>query len=185
VLRDIDQLSPAAARALAGALAGRPAGTLLAATAAPGGAPDAPHAALLVAFRQSAAVPPLRHRTADLPALVQDLLAELAPHRCVRPDDGALRLLLRSPWPGNVEELRGALAAALAVRPVGTIRAEDLPATCSSAPRSSLRAVDRAERDAIVAALRSAGGNKVAAATQLGLARSTLYRKIRQYGLAG
>lgn len=48
-------------------------------------------------------------------------------------------------------------------------------------PHGSLRPVDQAERDAIVNALRDAGGNRVAAAAALGLARSTLYRKIRQY----
>jgi transcriptional regulator of acetoin/glycerol metabolism len=66
---------------------------------------------------------------------------------------------------------------------VGRIEAEDLPAYCHSAPRRALRPVDEIERDAIVVALREAGGNRVAAAAALGLARSTLYRKIRQYGI--
>ena len=63
------------------------------------------------------------------------------------------------------------------------IEAADLPASCQSTPRSTLRPVDEVERDAIVAAIRDAGGNRKAAAAALGLARSTLYRKIRQYGL--
>lgn len=53
------------------------------------------------------------------------------------------------------------------------------------APPSRLRRLDRAERDAIVEALRESGGNRVAAAAALGLARSTLYRKIGQYGITG
>jgi transcriptional regulator of acetoin/glycerol metabolism len=156
----------------------------VAATAVPCGTAEAPHDPLLALFRASATVPSLRHRSADVPALVRALLAELAPHREVRLDGEAMRLVVRYCWPGNVRQLRDALASALRLRPVGCIQAQDLPTYCSSVPRSSLRAVDEAERDAIVTALRSAGGNKVAAATALGLARSTLYRKIRQYGIS-
>ncbi len=71
---------------------------------------------------------------------------------------GALRTVSRHPWPGNVTELRDALTAALGRRPVGVIEATDLPESCQSAPSATLRAVDRAERDAIVAALRTPTG---------------------------
>jgi len=185
VLRDIDRLSPPTVQALLATLRGaaRPL-EHVAATAVQGGTAEAAHHPLLALFLASASVPPLRHRTADVPALVRALLAQLAPHRRVRLDGGAMRLLVRYRWPGNVRQLQEALASALGLRPVGCICARDLPTYCSSVPRSSLRPVDVAERDAIVTALRSAGGNKVAAATALGLARSTLYRKIRQYGIS-
>ncbi|SEP15134.1 sigma-54-dependent Fis family transcriptional regulator [Trujillonella endophytica] len=182
VLRDVDRLSPPAAQTLLDRLGGgaRPVEGL-AATAAPGGAAPSP---LLAVFAASASVPPLRHRSADAPALVRSLLGELAPQRRIRLDDEAMRLVLRYRWPGNVRQLREALAAALRVRPVGCIRAQDLPTYCSSVPRTALRPVDEAERDAIVTALRATGGNRVAAAAELGLARSTLYRKIRHYGIS-
>ncbi len=185
VLRDVDRLSPSTVQALLATLRGaaRPLEPV-AATAVPCGTAEAPHDPLLALFRASATVPSLRHRSADVPALVRAQLAELAPHREVRLDGEAMRLVVRYCWPGNVRQLRDALASALRLRPVGCIQAQDLPTYCSSVPRSSLRAVDEAERDAIVTALRSAGGNKVAAATALGLARSTLYRKIRQYGIS-
>jgi transcriptional regulator of acetoin/glycerol metabolism len=141
------------------------------------------HDALLALFRTSATVPPLRNRTGDLPALADALLAELAAGREVGLSREALRLVVRHDWPGNVGQLRDALASALRRRPVGRIEAADLPEFCHSTPRSALRPVDQAERDAIVTALRAAGGNRVAAAAALGLARSTLYRKIRQYGI--
>jgi transcriptional regulator of acetoin/glycerol metabolism len=184
VLRDVDRLSPAAVEALATTLAGARDGVpQLAATATDADRPGAAHRPLLPLFRASATVPPLRHRSTDLGALATVLLADLAPHRDVRLAPDALRLMARYRWPGNVRELAEALAHALRRRPVGCIEAEDLPASCQSTPRSSLRPVDRIERDAIVAALREAGGNRVAAAAALGLARSTLYRKIRQYGI--
>ena len=185
VLRDIDRLSPPTVRALLARLrtTARPL-EHVAATAVQSGTAEAPHDPLLALFRASTSVPPLRHRSADVPALVRALLADLAPYREVRLDGEAMRLVVRYCWPGNVRQLREALASALRLRPVGCIQARDLPTYCSSVPRSSLRPVDEAERDAIVTALRSAGGNKVAAATALGLARSTLYRKIRQYGIS-
>jgi transcriptional regulator of acetoin/glycerol metabolism len=176
VLRDVDRLSGAAVDALLAAL-GDDVPPIAATATAP--APDV----LLTLFGTSATVPPLRNRSADLPALVGVLLAELAAPRDVRLSREALRLVSRYDWPGNVRQLRDALAAALRRRPVGRIEAADLPEFCQSAPRSSLRPVDQAERDAIVNALRDAGGNRVAAAAALGLARSTLYRKIRQYGI--
>lgn len=185
ILRHIDLVSPRAAQTVLARLrgSGRPLARL-AATAAQGGTADAPHHRLLALFRASASVPPLRHRTTDLPVLVRALLDQLAPQRDVRLDGEAMRLMARYPWPGNLPQLREALAAALHLRPVGYIQARDLPTYCSSLPRSTLRPVDAAERDTIVTALRSAGGNKVAAAAALGLARSTLYRKIRQYGIS-
>ncbi|MET0187680.1 MAG: helix-turn-helix domain-containing protein [Pseudonocardia sediminis] len=188
VLRDVDRLSPAAVRAFVGALGpaadGRAPGTV-AATASAGSVDGTGAAAPLTAmFRASATVPALRHCGPDLPVLADELLAVLAPDRDVRLSRDALRLLGRHPWPGNVGELRDALGAALARRPVGTIGADDLPASCQSAPRSTLRPVDAVERDAIVDALREAGGNRSAAAAALGLGRSTLYRKIRQYGIS-
>ncbi|HTK64342.1 MAG TPA: helix-turn-helix domain-containing protein [Pseudonocardia sp.] len=187
VLRDIDRLPAEAVNALVDALAAAPRESdgprRFAATATDTGRPDSPYRRLLALFHASATVPPLRNRSADLHALVAAVLTDLAPHRDVRLSPGALRLLGRHRWPGNVRELRDALAHALRRRPVGRIEPEDLPAYCQSDTRGALREVDRIERDAIVAALRDAGGNRVAAATALGLARSTLYRKIRQYGI--
>jgi transcriptional regulator of acetoin/glycerol metabolism len=177
VLRDVDRLSAAAVAAFLAELGDGVPPSIAATAARPA------HDALLALFRTSAAVPPLRNRTCDVPALADALLAELAAGRDVRLSPEALRLVARYDWPGNVRQLGDALAHALRRRPVGRIEAADLPEFCQSAPRGSLRPVDQAERDAIVNALRDAGGNRVAAAAALGLARSTLYRKIRQYGI--
>jgi sigma-54 dependent transcriptional regulator, acetoin dehydrogenase operon transcriptional activator AcoR len=184
VLRDVHRLSGATVHAVVTALRDAPpVGGGWAATATDDGRLDGRHAPLFALLRASATVPPLRHRAVDLPSLVGSLLGELAPHRDVRVSPDAMRALSRHGWPGNVRELREVLAEALRRRPVGCIEASDLPASCQSTPRSALRPVDEVERDAIVTALRDAGGNRVAAAAALGLARSTLYRKIRQYGI--
>ena len=179
VLRDIDRLSEAAAARLLTVIIGGPdTRPSIAATAA--GPADGE---LLTLFQTSVTVPPLRNRASDLPALAAALLAELAPQRRVGQSPEAQRLMQRYGWPGNLRQLREALEFALRRRPVGRIEVADLPAFCQSNPRVALRPVDEVERDAIVTALRDARGNRVAAAAALGLARSSLYRKIRQYGI--
>ncbi|WP_346270789.1 helix-turn-helix domain-containing protein, partial [Pseudonocardia sp.] len=66
----------------------------------------------------------------------------------------------------------------------GDIRADDLPAEIRRrAPRRQLTPLERIECDAIVTAIERAGGNKSLAADSLGISRSTLYRKVRTYGL--
>ena len=180
VLADVDRWDDLPAGLTTALHAGR---VRLAATTADGARYGAAVAELLAGFRRSVTVPPLRNRSGDLPALVTDLLAALAPGRDARLSAEALRALARHSWPGNVRELRDALGTALLHRPVGMVEVGDLPASCQSAPRSALRPVDQAERDAIVVALRESAGNRVAAAAALGVARSTLYRKIAQYGI--
>jgi Transcriptional activator of acetoin/glycerol metabolism len=180
VLRDVDRWD-GVPPGLPGAL--RASRARLAATAADGARCGAAVAEMLAGFRRSVTVPPLRNRSGDLPSLVTDVLADLAPGRDARLSAEALRTLARHGWPGNVLELRDALDSALRRRPVGVVDVSDLPESCQSAPRGALRPVDQAERDAIVVALRESDGNRAAAAAALGVARSTLYRKIAQYGI--
>lgn len=181
VLRDLDRWDPEVAARAVRTLRGT--GARFAATVTDP-APVA-LAGLLARFGHSVTVPPLRNRSGDLAALVADLLTDLAPGRDARLSAEALRVLARYGWPGNVTQLRDALDLALRRRPAGLLEAADLPEFCQSTPRATLRPVDQAERDAIVHALRESGHNRVAAAAALGLARSTLYRKIAQYGITG
>ncbi|MGM0720970.1 MAG: sigma-54-dependent Fis family transcriptional regulator [Actinomycetota bacterium] len=182
VLRDLDQLPDAVAARLTDLLARLDTPAPVVATSA-GEHRNRSASHLWSLFTSSATVPALRHRRADLPSLVSTLLDELAPHREVRLSREADRTIASFDWPGNVRQLREALQTALHARPVGTINVLDLPPYCQSVPRVPLRPVDEAERDAVVTALRAVGGNRKAAARTLGLARSTLYRKIKQYGI--
>ena len=110
-------------------------------------------------------------------------LAELAPGRRVRVSPDAMRVLTAYSWPRNLPQLRETLAAALTRRPVGEIQADDLPGHCRTSTSRALTPIETAERDAIVAALREHGGNRVHAATALGMSRSSLYRKLKHYAL--
>jgi sigma-54 dependent transcriptional regulator, acetoin dehydrogenase operon transcriptional activator AcoR len=187
LLRHVDELSARAASGLARLLESTPAeGPWIAATAGPGD-PDGPAWRRLhdrLAIRELE-LPPLRSRAEEVPALAQALLRRHARggfRQVLRPD--ALQLLQRLPWPGNVRELERVLRAASARRHSGDIRVEDFPAQllARAAPRR-LTAIEHAELEAIVEALDAAGGNKRDAARKLGIARSTLYRKLRAYGL--
>jgi sigma-54 dependent transcriptional regulator, acetoin dehydrogenase operon transcriptional activator AcoR len=128
-------------------------------------------------------VPALRQRRQDIPDLAHAVLqAEGITARLSR----RARIALTSyAWPGNVAQLRSVvLAAARACR--GTeIRAEHLGAEiyASAHGRRTLTRLESLERDAIVDAMRESGGNKIQTAAVLGMSRSTLYRRLRMYGL--
>ena len=79
--------------------------------------------------------------------------------------------------------LEEALRSGLAKKPVGVIEATDLPGYCHTTARRDLSPLEEADRDAVIAALREAGGNRVQAAKALGLARSSLYRRLKEYGI--
>ena len=97
----------------------------------------------------------------------------------MRPE--ALQLLERLPWPGNVRELESALRSAARALEV---RLEDLPAELRArAARVPTSGLQRVEAEAIARALAGCDGNKRDAARELGISRSTLYRKLRAYGL--
>jgi DNA-binding NtrC family response regulator len=137
-------------------------------------------------------VPPLRDRLDDLPQLVLSLLADLG-----RPDlrvaDATLSMLRVHPWPGNVRELKNALACAIAFVDPGTNILEPRhvrllsPGSDSDAGLEGLplggQALERIERVAIRQTMAQAEGNKMFAARTLGIAVSTLYEKLKKYGL--
>jgi transcriptional regulator with AAA-type ATPase domain len=129
-------------------------------------------------------VPALRHRIEDLEELVPLLLRELTRRADVRLGRDAMRQLTKLPWPGNVAQLRSVLADAVALQRSGTIGVEKLPAECRSLTRRRLTQPEALERDAIVRSLLENGGNKADAAEALGMSRITIYRKIKEFGIA-
>ena len=144
---------------------------------------DLPFHTLLGHFDAAVTIPPLRCRTEDLRLIITRLLQEVAPNRRVRLSPEAERTIARYSWPRNVSQLREALVHALRVRPVGEIQQQDLPGYCHTVSRKSLTPLEVAERDAIIDALTEHGGNRVAAAQHVGMSRSSLYRKIKAYGI--
>jgi transcriptional regulator of acetoin/glycerol metabolism len=144
---------------------------------------DLPFRDLLVHFQQAVTVPPLRHRTEDIATVVSQVLNKISQGRQTRVGPAAMRVISRYSWPRNITQLEEALTAALLRRPVGDIQPEDLPGYCHDSARRQLTGMEALERDAIVNALRDADGNRVQAAATLGIARSSLYRKLKSFGI--
>ncbi|TDW30861.1 sigma-54-dependent Fis family transcriptional regulator [Cryobacterium psychrophilum] len=145
--------------------------------------PALPFTRLLARFEASVTVAPLRHRLDDLPVIATRVLANLAGPRHVSLSPGAMRVLSRYTWPRNIRQLEEALEAALLKRPVGEIQPEDLPGYCHTGARRLLSPMEAGERDLIIRALRDADGNRVRTAEALGIARSSLYRKLKTFGI--
>jgi transcriptional regulator with PAS, ATPase and Fis domain len=138
-------------------------------------------------------LPPLGDRVGDVPLLARHLMAALAArHRVPVPEltPAALAALERHHWPGNVRELRNVLERAVVVRGGEPIRAEDLALDAAPSPptHSGGAAVplDREvrEREAVLEALRRAGGSREEAAALLGVSVRTLYYRLRRFGIS-
>jgi len=120
-------------------------------------------------------LPPLRARS-DREVLAGELLRQLAPRARLLPAERDW--VRRHPWPGNIRELKAALALRQVLGPgslpTATGDATDIPVNGT---------LIQAEHQATLEALRACNGNRSAAARQLGIARSTLYRIIERHGL--
>jgi transcriptional regulator of acetoin/glycerol metabolism len=138
---------------------------------------------LLRLFPTTIEVPPLRLRLEDLDRLVSFFLAKLGHGSQIACSPEAMRLLMRSSWPGNVEQVHQLLHRVVQHRRSGVIQPGDLPPETQTVSRRLLSPLESMERDAIVESLTDARGNKVKAAHSLGMSRATIYRKIHEYGI--
>ena len=137
-------------------------------------------------------VPPLRERHDDMPQLVHGLLADLG-RGDLPVSESALSELRAHPWQGNVRELKNALACSIAFVDAGThvleprhlrlLHPRNLDDNCLDGLPLGGQMLERIERAAIRQTMLQADGNKVFAARTLGIAVSTLYEKLRKYGL--
>jgi DNA-binding NtrC family response regulator len=138
------------------------------------------------------ALPPLRDRPEEVAGLLDFLGAEIAKQIGAPPvalDPAARRAAEAFAWPGNVRELRNRLERAIALSPDGRIGPEDLfpdaPAPASASAGASLaEAREAAERAQITRVLDATGGNQQDAARRLGISRTTLWEKLKRYGLS-
>jgi DNA-binding NtrC family response regulator len=135
-------------------------------------------------------LPPLRERGDDIVWLAQSFLARhAARHR--KParafTDPALSALRRYGWPGNVRELSHVIERAVLMTPADSIGPADLRLTGAAAAASTNVGqpvtLDAIEQEAIRAALARHSGNVIAAAEELGVSRSALYRRMEKLGL--
>ncbi len=140
-------------------------------------------------------LPPLRDRPIDIVPLAQHLLARQTPD--ARFDAAAIELLKGHCWPGNLRELRNVVERAVLLCKGGRIGARDIafdqgPVQAGAMAlestgefHSGVRTMDQLERENIERALATEGGHVESAARSLGIPRSTLYQKLKAYGLRG
>ena len=142
--------------------------------------------------------PPLRERIGDIPLLVEHYLEEFNRETGKRVrgfDESAMRLLQQFDWPGNVRELLNVIERAVVLSKGDVITAADLPESlrrnetlhAAFEPRAhgnSLKnALAQPERQIILDALETHGWNRQNTARALGINRTTLYKKMKRYGI--
>jgi DNA-binding NtrC family response regulator len=135
-------------------------------------------------------MPPLRSRREDIETIASPILAVISSEigkRISGLSSEALSALTAYPWPGNVRELKNVLGRAAALCDGKKIEARDLFLTQggkgSRLEDLSGKTLEDIEKAAIHATLRSVSGNKTEAAKVLGIAYSTLYEKMKKYGM--
>ncbi len=132
-------------------------------------------------------VPPLRERPEDIPLLAQHFLRRYATETNKKVDSilpEALEAMRRYSWPGNVRELENALERAVVVGKGRQLQAKDLPFVVGAEEEAAGLSLEDVERRYIAQVLASAKGHISNAAKVLRINRTTLYHKIKKYGLA-
>ena len=148
-------------------------------------------------------LPPLRRRKEDIPLIVEQFVTRFnRVHQKSISGVGveALSLLMAYDWPGNVRELENVIERAFVLCSAGSIGIEHLPAELTrpggdmtEMPGISDRVPSRPdmrkarniiEAETIRKALEHTGGNRLAAARELGIHKTTLFRKMKQLGIS-
>src|SRR5581483_7720169 len=149
-------------------------------------------------------LPPLRDRREDIPLLAAHFLDRISRehgHKFTLSDE-ALRTMMRYDWPGNIRELEHAVERACTMSSGPILHLGDLPTqlqnhgleACRVTALSSgdggegdgpqLRTLADMEKEAILSAIKTLNGDKLKAARLLGIGKTTLYRKLKEYGVA-
>ena len=148
-------------------------------------------------------LPALRDRREDIPLLAAHFLDRISRElgRNFTLSDEALRTMMRHDWPGNVRELENSVERACALSSGPVLHLGDLPTQLQqqglearSAAASGgeeargdgapeVKALAELEREAILGAIRTLNGDKLQAAKLLGIGKTTLYRKLKEYGV--
>lgn len=156
-------------------------------------------------------IPPLRDRRGDIPVLAMHFLERMQRESGVERvfSDETLRLMSQYDWPGNVRELENAIERACALSSGPVLHLGDLPtqlqdfrmqrgpvipadeddemgvnrAIGQEAGRSGIVSIAELEKQAILSTIRQLKGDKLMAAKLLGIGKTTLYRKLKEYGI--
>jgi len=137
-------------------------------------------------------IPPLRDRRQDIPLLAEYILERMCraggPERTI--SDEAMKAMLAYDWPGNVRELENCLERVCALTTGPAIHVADLPTSIHSASialpengegSSKILPMSELEKQTILTTISQLNGDKLLAARLLGIGKTTLYRKLKEY----
>ena len=154
-------------------------------------------------------IPPLRDRREDIAVLATHFLKQLEKETGVERSfsDSMLRTMAEYDWPGNVRELENAIERACALSSGPVLHLGDLPTQLQNfrmqqgpaihaeeengleqsgsmgAPEGGIVSIAEMEKQAILGTIRQLNGDKLMAAKLLGIGKTTLYRKLKEYGI--
>jgi transcriptional regulator with PAS, ATPase and Fis domain len=136
-------------------------------------------------------IPPLRERFEDIPLLANHFLKHYASKydkSVAKISEAAMSRMHKHPWPGNIRELQHALERAIILSGTSVLQPEDFNFTPSSGKEDGQLSLDQynleeVEKLLIRKVLKKYNGNITQAASELGLTRSSLYRRLEKYGL--
>ncbi|MBI1940160.1 MAG: sigma-54-dependent Fis family transcriptional regulator [Acidobacteria bacterium] len=135
-------------------------------------------------------IPPLRERKNDIPALAHYFMDKYggSENAATGISYEAMSRLMSYDWPGNVRELENCIQRALALGSGPLIQVRDLPSNLlyrvgRDATGGGVLSLKELERKAILQALEAARGDRVRAAKLLGIGKTTIYRKLKEYGI--
>jgi two-component system response regulator HydG len=139
----------------------------------------------------SVRIPPLRERREDVPLLAATFLERLwrSTRRRYELSDEAMKALIAYDWPGNVRELENCVERCCAMNSGPVIHVVDLPISVTGAgnrpvngvPETRIVSMSDLEKQAILGAIAQLNGDKLTAAKLLGIGKTTLYRKLKDY----
>jgi two-component system response regulator HydG len=137
-------------------------------------------------------IPPFRERREDIVLLAASFLERLsrASGRTHTLTDDTMNALLAYDWPGNVRELENCIERCCAMNSGPVIHMADLPSSIKGVPAQPvsggldgrIAAISDLEKQAILGAIAELHGDKLTAAKLLGIGKTTLYRKLKEYG---
>jgi len=131
-------------------------------------------------------IPPLRERIDDIPVLATHFLGE-AIRKYGKPEmeisKKSMKQLQQYRWPGNVRELQNTLARAVIMSEDNQVRFDQLGSSSSDATVQASLNIEDNEKQLIRRALLTNRGNVTRAASDLGIDRNALYRRMKKYGI--
>ncbi|MHB8655247.1 MAG: sigma-54-dependent transcriptional regulator [Terriglobia bacterium] len=133
-------------------------------------------------------MPPLRERKNDIPFLVNDFIERHSGGENVITGISydAMTRMINYSWPGNVRELENCIQRALVLGAGPLLQVKDLPSAVlfpSQVGDGEVLSLKDVERQAIMQALEATGGERQQAAKKLGIGKTTIYRKLKEFGL--